>query len=337
MTASPLPIARFATETLPAGEGLAAWREAVAGLYEVEPAPSSAPAGFSGMAMGIHLGPLVLGVMRVDALAYHRSPAKIRADGLDHFVLGLNDPGAAPHVAPTVLIQDLGQPLALPMAPLNGACIILPRDVMARLVSGADALHGVRMGGTMAQLLADHTWSLIRAAPTLPARQAPLFARATQQMIAACLGATREGLAGARPQIEATLMVRARRHIDANLMAPGLSAAGLAAALGLSRSALYQLFAPFNGVARHIQGRRLERIHALLADPAEQRPIAEIAHDHGMTSEAHFSRAFRKRFGYAPREIRGIGLAVPAGGRTAGSGPGPERLAFPVWLEQLRD
>ncbi|MBN8941151.1 MAG: helix-turn-helix domain-containing protein [Rhizobiales bacterium] len=337
MTASPLPIARFATETLPKGEGFAAWREAVAGLYEVEPPPPSGPAGFSGVATGIHLGPLVLGVMRVDALAYHRSPAKIRADGLDHFVLGLSDPGTAPSAAPTVLIQDLGQPLALPMAPLNGACIILPRDVMVRLVPGAEALHGVRVGGAMAQLLADHTWSLIRAAPALPAQQAPLFARATQQMIAACLGPARERVADARPRIEATLMVRARRHIDANLMVPGLSAAGIAAALGLSRSALYQLLAPFNGVARYIQGRRLERIHALLADPAEQRLIAEIAHDHGMTSEAHFSRAFRKRFGYAPREIRGIGLAVPVAGRPVAPGTATERLAFPVWLEQLRD
>jgi len=334
-----LPLARFATETLPKGEGFAAWREAIAGLYEVEPAPPSGSAGFSGVAMAIHLGPLVIGVMRVDALAYHRSPAKIRADGLDHFVLGLSDPGSTPSAAPTVLIQDLGQPLALPMAPLNGACIILPRDVMARLVPGAEALHGVRLGGTMAQLLADHTWSLIRAAPALPVRQAPLLARATQQMIAACLGPARESLAEARPQIQATLMVRARRHIDANLMDSGLSAARLAAALGLSRSALYELFAPFNGVARYIQGRRLERIHAMLADPAEQRPIAEIAHDHCMTSEAHFSRAFRKRFGHAPREIRGIGLAVSAGGQTAARMPAPvtQRLAFPVWLEQLHD
>nr|WP_246088860.1 helix-turn-helix transcriptional regulator [Phreatobacter stygius] len=122
-------------------------------------------------------------------------------------------------------------------------------------------------------------------------------------------------------------------------MDPDLSSARLATALGLSRSALYQLFTPHNGVARYIQGRRLGRIHAMLADPAEHRRVADIAHDHGMASEAHFSRAFRKRFGYAPREIRGIGLTTPVRGAPAARAPGAvtERLAFPVWLQQLRD
>jgi AraC-like DNA-binding protein len=337
VTASPLPIARFSTEALPQGERFATWRDAIATLYEVTPPSGAAREPFSAEATSIHLGPLIVGAMCVDALAYDRSAARIRSDSLDHFILGLDDPGPAPNAVPRVLIQDLGQPLTLPTAPLTGTCIILPRDVMAQVLPGADTLHGVRIVGTLAQLLAEHTRSLLRAAPTLTVKQAPQLARATQQLIAACLAPTQETLAAARPQLQATVMVRARRYIERNLMEPDLSSARIGAALGLSRSSLYELFAPFNGVARYIQGRRLERIHVALADPTEHRRIADIADDYGLTSEAHFSRIFRRRFGYAPREIRGTGLGRPAHGpaRGAGSGTGPERLAFPGWVEQL--
>lgn len=74
--------------------------------------------------------------------------------------------------------------------------------------------------------------------------------------------------------------------------------------LGISRSALYRLFEPHGGVSAFIQGRRLDRIHALLAAPKEHRKLSEIAYQHGFASDAHFSTAFRQRFGYSPREAR---------------------------------
>jgi AraC-like DNA-binding protein len=60
-------------------------------------------------------------------------------------------------------------------------------------------------------------------------------------------------------------------------------------------------------VAAFIQKRRLRRIHAILADARDRRPIAEIAYQFGFPSGAHFSRVFRRTYGYSPREVRAAG------------------------------
>jgi len=91
---------------------------------------------------------------------------------------------------------------------------------------------------------------------------------------------------------------------------------------------------PMGGVAAFIKQRRLKRIHAILADPRDRRPIAEVAYQHGFTGGAHFSRAFRRAFGYSPSEAReareagaarrpGDGDAAPAGG------------AYETWVRRL--
>ncbi|MBL8942370.1 MAG: helix-turn-helix domain-containing protein [Myxococcales bacterium] len=55
---------------------------------------------------------------------------------------------------------------------------------------------------------------------------------------------------------------------------------------------------------------RLDRCRAQLLDPAHaHRSISEIAFALGFTSAAHFSRAFRARFGRSPRTLR----AAPSG------------------------
>ncbi|WNG27598.1 helix-turn-helix domain-containing protein [Cystobacter fuscus] len=331
LTTPPLPIARFSTEALPEAERFGAWHDAMSALYEVSSSTDAARGRFSARATCIQLGPMILGTMHADALAYERSPARIRSDSLDHFILGLADE--------EVLIQDLGQPLSLPMGPLSGACIVLPRSMMAQVLPATETLHGARLTGGMARLLLEHTQSLIRAAPALTASQAPHLARATQQVIAACLMPTRATLDGVRPHLQATALVRARRFIERNLTEPDLSSARISAAVGVSRSVLYELFAPFQGVARYILGRRLERIHSALADSGEHRRIADVASEFGLMNEAHFSRVFRKRFGYAPREIRGTGLGRPVQphARGAGAETRSQRLEFPMWVEQLRE
>lgn len=333
MPASSLPVARFSTADFPAGEGFARWREAIGALYEAAWVNGQPAATFSASAASLHLGPLILGQMQADALAYERPAAKIRADRLDHFILGL-DLGLDGGAAPAIVIQDLAQPVALPAMAWDGFCIVLPRDLMALFLPDAAALHGQRLQDMTGGLLVMHVRAILTAASRLTMAQAPALARATQQMIAACLAPLRDSQAGARPAGHAALIARARRLIDRKLGDADLSAAGLATALGLSRSALYDAFSPFGGVARYIAGRRLDRIHAALADPAEQRRIAEIADDFGFASEAHFSRAFRRRFGYTATEIRGRGFGRMAG-RVSPPQDAATHLLFSRWIGDL--
>ena len=99
--------------------------------------------------------------------------------------------------------------------------------------------------------------------------------------------------------------VEAARLVDARLLDPDLCAETLRTALGLSRSSLYRAFRPVGGVQAYIRQRRLENARDVLAERAGPRPtVSEVAHSHGFASDSHFSRAFRKMFGYPPGSSR---------------------------------
>jgi AraC-like DNA-binding protein len=78
--------------------------------------------------------------------------------------------------------------------------------------------------------------------------------------------------------------------------------------LGVSRSLLYRVFEPIGGVSAFIQARRLDQaFDDILSDGCEQHTVAEIGYRLGFRSDAHFSRAFRARFGMTPGRLRTLG------------------------------
>ncbi len=117
-------------------------------------------------------------------------------------------------------------------------------------------------------------------------------------------------LDGGRPEPDtaagrAGLRARATRVIQAELGDPDLSPARVAAAIGVSRRYLDVLFADAGtSVMRYVREQRLERCHRTLAADGTC-GVAAVAHRHGFRDAAHFSRAFRARYGVAPRDVRG--------------------------------
>jgi AraC-like DNA-binding protein len=97
--------------------------------------------------------------------------------------------------------------------------------------------------------------------------------------------------------------------VRARLREPGLSVAGIAAHLRLSPSTLHRawLGEPCS-LADWIWAQRLDAARRDLCDPAlHARSVSEIAFSWGFNDAAHFSRAFRARFGCAPSELRSRG------------------------------
>jgi len=103
--------------------------------------------------------------------------------------------------------------------------------------------------------------------------------------------------------------------IERYLHDPAFGVQELARLLGLSRSALYRLFEPDEGVADFIRNRRLQRMRAALADPADHRRISEKAYASGFADPVHLVRAFRRAYGMTPVEYRaamlGAGMRRP--------------------------
>ena len=99
---------------------------------------------------------------------------------------------------------------------------------------------------------------------------------------------------------------RIRDCLDQRLADPGLTIEGVAAELGMSIGHLHRLFhREPQSPSQYLWSRRLEACSRELLDPRNaSRPVATIAFRWGFNDAAHFSRAFREKFGVAPREWR---------------------------------
>ncbi|MCY1236864.1 Transcriptional activator NphR [compost metagenome] len=113
---------------------------------------------------------------------------------------------------------------------------------------------------------------------------------------------------------------RVKAYVLANLSNPSLSPTGISKAQGLSLRNLYYLFeSDGSTVWRFIQDTRLDQCRRDIEDARMSgRSISDIALSRGFKDSAHFSRAFRDRFGLTPRECRAVWRAHAETGAGAG-------------------
>ena len=112
-----------------------------------------------------------------------------------------------------------------------------------------------------------------------------------------------------------------------------LTPARVADAEGISERYLQKLFEGSGSSFTHyVRERRLQRASAELSSPAEaHHSISEIAYRNGFNDSAHFSRAFRHRFGLSPREFRQQELERASASAVTGQRGWPQQA-----LAQLR-
>jgi acetamidase/formamidase/AraC-like DNA-binding protein len=105
---------------------------------------------------------------------------------------------------------------------------------------------------------------------------------------------------------QAAILHRLCQTIERKLDDPDLTPARVAETEGISERYMQKLFEGSGSSFTHyLRERRLQRTSAELSNPAEaHHSISEIAYRNGFNDSAHFSRAFRHRFGLSPREFR---------------------------------
>lgn len=106
--------------------------------------------------------------------------------------------------------------------------------------------------------------------------------------------------------VRAATLRRLRTHIREHANDPATGTRTLAAAFGLSGRYVQMLFQEAGITVRDcVRAQRLENARRLLASPAGRgRTITEIAYGCGFASSAHFSTAFKARYGESPRSFR---------------------------------
>jgi AraC-like DNA-binding protein len=128
-------------------------------------------------------------------------------------------------------------------------------------------------------------------------------------------------------EAQTAMMGEITTYIEDHLTDPHLDPTRIALAHHMSVRALHTLFAQHGTtVAARIRAHRLERCYDALTDARRApSPIARIALAHGFTAPAHFTRAFRTRYGYNPLELACMHAYMYAcmHARTAMHGTGP--------------
>jgi AraC-like DNA-binding protein len=291
------------------------WREALADMFEVSLAADK-PAAFRGDVVGIHLG---------DCLTFNnvsvgqrliRTAALARRSALDHVMIqyqtsghlrGDYDGRGVDLRKGDIGFLDFARAAASGETDFSRITLIVPRERLPPAFRERD-VHGIvlRREEASARLLGRYLRALWRSAAALDPAQA---SAAVDAAFTLADGAWTAGTTDPERDAAADPALRqmAISYLDENLTERALTPGTLAAAVGLSRSGLYRLFAPDGGVHAAILARRLDRcLAALVDDKRLTQPIGAVAVAHGFRSEAHFSRAFRQRFGITARELRGM-------------------------------
>ena len=347
-----IPTTTFRSIDYPSTDRFEAWKERISVVFDVAPLAKKHGGTFAAEAHAFHLGEIVVVRTRFDAQRFLRTQKQLRSDLLDHYLVQLYRHGRyvgdvdrrSIEIGPgTVSILDMARPLETRASAADCTTLVVPRDVMHESLGCQPDLHGLILEDASAALLAEYIVALERRLPELHTDQAPHIVRATCDLLAACVRPTADHHERARDTMRALELERVTRFIDVGLASRDLSPEKICAAVGVSRTRLYELLKPKGGVQRYVQTRRLLRVHAALADPKETRPIMDIAACYGFSSHAHLTRAFRQHFGYPPSEVRrdgGVLLRASARAQGEALAPGAERRAarpnFDDWVRSLR-
>jgi AraC-like DNA-binding protein len=312
---SKVPTIHFDTKDLPPAERFKRWRTAVP-VYDVTQDNGVAPEDFEALVDAWFLGEMVVSTNQLPALRFYRNREKIQADGSDQLAVlmlrrgtwtGELDGRMLSAGPGQIAMFDLTRPTDIHCGIHDNITLRFARGPVVAAAPGVN-LHGFMFQGPIGRVLADHMMLLVRRLPELPQAEAAATIKSTVGLIASCIASSE-----VQPDVplhDIQIRHRVFRYVDANIGKPDLTAASIGRQVGISRSVLYRAFEPLGGIAQFVRARRLEAAHVLLESPDVGSRISDIAANFGFVSDAHFSRAFRQRFGYNPRRARNSKINV---------------------------
>jgi AraC-like DNA-binding protein len=326
----------FSTNDIPERDRFSAWREMVSATHDVRLAGHlkhqrvAQEASFEVTASIARLGDLMVSSGRFSGQVFTRTHANIRHDQLDHYglfaqgegwrIVRIDDRESILRSGDLILF-DMTQPVESIASDGTSGTLYLARDIVEDVIPQVRDHHGMIMRGASARMVAQHI-HVMGGDPLDPQTTlAPMaMAMATRDLAFACLSVAAHGHTDAGEVFDAALRWRIECHIDTRLDDPDLSVASICTTFYMSRSTLYRIFGPHGngGVASLIKQRRLARIHTMLVRGHDRRSLADIALDYGFQTGAHFSREFRRAYGYPPSELRGGGSSSGSSGIDSG-------------------
>jgi AraC-like DNA-binding protein len=314
----------YSTETVPTGSKLAYWNDLTSNIFVPMETRSLDRDGFEASLDCVKLGQTWLANPRSSPAIVTRHPAhavktperpyflhlqlegrlKLAQDGHEAFL----DRG-------DLVLADSALPYTLRYEePCSTLVMILTAGDLANRLPAPDDLLGVKLSGAggMASTAASLLGGIWRQARTgnLHETTGDTLASAVLDVFAAAWLAT-VNVHVAESAVSISRRIQIRRHVEAHLRDPELSARSVAAAFGISPRYLHIIFSTGDEtVSNLILRRRLEECAKQLRDPVwARRTITEIAFSWGFNNATHFARVFREKYGSSPRDYRAAQLS----------------------------
>ena len=253
-----------------------------------------------------------------DPLAIKRGTANIARDGLDHVCIAAVLSGSGFHgqlqhnvraAKGDCIIADLARPMHLVSAErYREVRLYIPRLTFNTKVGLIDNLAGLRLeqGHPLVDLFVGYLAGYASSLEAMSVIEADIGLDALIHLLSG-LGNTRGGVAldGGSQLSTSVVLKLGDDHISDRIGDVELDASTMIRALGISRTRLYAAFACRGGISAAIRDARLDRVRDRLTNRrCLNQTIEDIAFDCGFRDYTSFHRAFRRRFGATPRDLR---------------------------------
>jgi AraC-like DNA-binding protein len=187
----------------------------------------------------------------------------------------------------------------------------VPVRVLAPLTADIESAYGrtIPAQNRALRLLIGYLGVLDGIDGTSPRGLEPQVVTHIHDLMALAIGATRDAAELAKNRgASAARLCAIKQDIENCLDQPGLSVATIAARHGINPRWVQRLFeSEGTTFTEYVVAQRLVRAYRLLTNPlyAGQK-ISTIAFDTGFGDVSNFNRAFRRRYGAAPSELRAV-------------------------------
>ena len=274
-----------------------------------------------------------------------RGPATLRRSDIDGLNLLINDAaivgdadGREVRAEPgAIQLRDMTRLAASRLDRVEVTTLVIPRVAAPPSLLSREA-HGVVIPphAPGARLMRNHMFGLEQAASDLSDHEVEAAVQGLLLIAVRVMGldgpqATEPVAAALHRTVRQVVGSHVERRLQEGPLVP--ESDELARFAGVSRATLYRAFDIEGGVARYVQTRRLHHARTALARRQDGVPtVADIGYRYGFASPTHFSRQFRRHFGYSPSDIE------PASGPTGVTlSNGPIRHDLLIdWLEHLK-
>ena len=307
----------FSTADYKPKDSFRLWRETIFERIVPVELTANAPHAFTGIMEAAEVGPLLMTRVTQGAVKTVATPDTIRRHGkyetlnvaitLKGCVHSAQDDRTAIQHPGDIVILDRRPGAMAAEGDTQTLFVELPRECLERALGSTRRYTALTIGANQAgtAMATNFFRELVHMSERLTPDMSNRMAAIGIDLIVASIA---ERLAQETPKnIQGILIFqRAVAHIEANLGDATLDSARLAAAVGVSLRHLQDLFREQDrNIADWIWRRRLETAAQRLADPGfAHLSVGELAYCCGFSTQSHFSRRFRDRYGSSPSEYR---------------------------------